>query len=130
MVKSIFTLTLDLQKPYQHTVGDDPLNVHEMDYGTRVIGVTFKDGNEPYSLSEEASVVFRAQHQDGGKVIEKVASIGDNTAYLVIPDAIIDKPGITSCEFVINGVETGASHPRSVELHSPEFHIVVRKASI
>ncbi len=130
MVASIFTLTLDLQKPSQHTVGDDPLYVHEMDYGMRWIAVTFKDGNAPYSLSEDASVVFRARHKDGGEVIEKATSIGDNMAYLIIPDSIIDKPGVTLCEFVISGVQTGSSHPRSVELHSPEFHIVVRPASI
>ena len=126
MIPSIFRIALDL---YKATTGLC-LQAHGMDYGTRAIQATFMEGDSHYSFGKDASVVFRARNPEDNGVIEVDANIEDNTAYVLVPDAIIDRGGRFICEFVINGVGSGSYHSRSLELHSPTFMIYVREPEL
>lgn len=126
MIPSVFRIALDLYK----ATTDKFLQVHGMDYGTRAIQATFMEGDSHYSLDKDASVVFVARNMEDDSAVSLDASIENNTAYVLIPDAIIDRGGRFICEFVINGVGSGSYHSRSLELHSPTFVIHVRESEL
>ena len=130
MTNAVCKILLDLQGC------SEPIEIHAggLDFGTRMISVTFCDGGSPYLLSKDTSVVFVAR-TPSGKWIEMGVpvrntdifgnAIDNSTVDLTIPDEIISEEGVTDCEFVLYGVKTGAPHPMSVELHSPRFRIRV-----